>query len=210
MCGARPPTLQHYHGMNVMHRDKSIPFWKLCIKYNLTSKHTNSLNDTCHMHRFTHIQLQWTFVSSLLFKQNKYTKGLHFLQVTFHPSCPRHVWQWLRGQINWRRLWAGNHFLKSMSFESLTLMDTLRSASKLNHCGLVSVIKRLWMFSGSTRHLVLQNEYNMLTVFCFLCQMVQVAAVLDTECLWTVSLLRNIANCCEVKQHQLIRVYDMQ
>ena len=38
------------------------------------------------------------------------------------------------------------------------------------------------MFSGSTRHLVLQNEYNMLTVFAFLCQMVHVGAVLDTEC----------------------------
>ena len=181
MCGARPPTLQHYHGMNVMHRDKSIPFWKLCIKYNLTSKHTNSLHDTCVICTDSPTYNYNEHLLAVCYLNWINTQRIAFLAGYIASQLPGHVWQWLRGQINWRRLWAGNHFLKSMSFVSLTL---LWRDSKLNNCGLVSVVTGLLMFSGSTRHLVLQNEYNTLTAFAFLCQMVHVGAVLDTECPW--------------------------
>jgi hypothetical protein len=47
MCGARTPTLQHHHGIDIMHRDIFTPFWNLCIKYNLISKHRNYHHVTC-------------------------------------------------------------------------------------------------------------------------------------------------------------------
>jgi hypothetical protein len=61
---------------------------------------------------------------------------------------------------------------------------------------------RLWMFSRSMRHLVLQNEYNTLTIFAFFSvRWCMYLPYVDTECSWTISLLWIIANWCEVKQH---------
>lgn len=58
----------------------------------------------------------------------------HCFQVTFHPSCLCHVWQWLQEQINWRELWAGSHFLKWTQSVSLTFLEnTTRTLSSLIH-----------------------------------------------------------------------------
>ena len=167
MCGARPPTLQHYHDMNVMHRDISIPFWRLCIKYNLTSKHTNSLHDTCVIftdsptYNYNEHSLAVCYLNRINTQRIAFLAG--FIPSQLPASCltvaPRA--DKLEKAVGSNPLLEVNvicefdisgHITESFEFKSFWL--SFRSP-------------RLWIFSVSTRHLVLQNEYNTLTVFGF-------------------------------------------